>query len=131
MAKSRKKKKYVQKDSAGNPANSRTKKHVESAKRAMLMRTFVLKQASDSLTSIELNELLRLSIERKKSKEKVKPSKVIMTYIQTALDENHVPMDGETKQLELSANDIPKLRQIAQMKEQAEQSLKEEVIKNE
>jgi len=132
MAKSkvRKNKKYVQKDSSGKHVSARTKNHIQEAKRAMMYRTFTLQNASSSLSAKELNILLDSAIERRDSSLEVKKPKPIMTYIETIMDENQVPMDGESKEIELSAGDIPKLRQIMEMKEQAEEQLKAQVTKS-
>jgi len=139
MAKSRvrKHKKKSQVDAAGNLTTSHTKKHVQSAKRAMMMRALTLQNASNSLSAAELNILLDSAIKRKdfyqdkKEGIEVRPAKPVMKYTETKLDENGVPMGGNTKEIELSNADIPRLTQIAKMKEQAEEQVEEQVQKTE
>tara|TARA_R110000744_G_scaffold121225_2_gene225738 strand:- start:174 stop:578 length:405 start_codon:yes stop_codon:yes gene_type:complete len=122
MAKSKKpRKKYVQKDGAGNPTNSRTKKHVTSAKRGMMFRALTIQNASNSLSAKELEALLTQAIERRDSTEAVKGPWPVLTYIETKLDENNVPVGGETKELPISSSDIPRISSILGMKKQDEE----------
>jgi len=121
MSRSKKpRKKYVQKDGAGNTTNARTKKHITNAKRAMMFRTLKLQNASNSISSKELEELLEKAIARRDSEEKVKGPWPTLTYIETKLDENNIPIDGETKTLPISSVDIPRLSSILSMKKQSE-----------
>ena len=126
-----KKKKYVQKDASGKPINRRSSKVVQDAKRAMMYRVFKLQNASNSLTAKEINILLDSLIERKNSTEKVKGPKPVMKYVETKLDENNVPMDGDTKEIPLSNSDITRLEQILKMKQEQEASLSKKVKEEE
>lgn len=125
------KKKVHQRDGSGKITNSRTKKHINEAKRAMMMRTLTIQNASNSLTAEELNIILESAIARRDSTDKIKGHKLVLQYIETKLDENNIPIDGETKELVLSNADIPRLNQIVQMKKQSEEQMKEQVNKTE
>ena len=127
MARSKKpRNKYLQKDSAGNVTNSRTKNHIKDAKRKMMFRTLTIQNASNSITAKELEEILTKAKERRDSEEIVKGPWPVLSYIDTKLDENNVPIDGETKNLSISASDIPRLSSILDMKKQSELEVKEQ-----
>jgi hypothetical protein len=63
-----------------------------------MMRAQMLTGAAESLSAKELEEVM------------VKDA--MMSYVTTTLDENGVPVSGETKQLKISNIDIERLRGI-------------------
>ncbi len=134
----KKKKKFNQTDRAGNLITSRTKKHVAAATRAVMMRSMRLQTASESLSEVELRELLDAVILRRdfwkneasplERDFRECPPKVIMKYIETTLDENGIPIDGETKEMKLCNGDINTLTRIVQTKQQEEDQLKAQTL---
>jgi len=121
MAKSKNKrkngtvKKYVQKDRAGHPISlSNSSKLVKNIKFKKMMRTQMLNQACESLTADEV----QTQIDKGKGCE--------LSYIATKLDENEVPVSGETKTISISNSDIERLKSIYRYKIRIEAQLSQQ-----
>lgn len=116
MAKSKNKrkngtiKKYVQKDRAGHviSLSKDNSKLVNNIKFKKMMRTQMLSQACESLTADEV----QAQIDKGKGNE--------LSYISTKLDENGVPVSGETKSVVISNSDIERLKSIYRYKVRSE-----------
>jgi hypothetical protein len=104
-------KSYVQKDPSGNPIRKRDKKPLKDIRIKQMMRTQMLNQACESLTSAEV----KLAIEKGKGH--------TLSYITTVLDGAGVPVDGETKTLTLASLDIARLDSILKYKERSEKAM--------
>jgi hypothetical protein len=72
-----------------------------------MMRAQTLANAADSLSAKELEEVM------------VKGA--MMSYVTTVLDDNGVPISGETKQLKISNIDIQRLQNVLATKQSNEQ----------
>lgn len=104
MAKSSKKRKNgkvkpsIQRDFSGAISNSRTKSHNRKVNYKRMMRSQLLYQACESLTA---EEVLKSMVSGSK-----------MSYISTKLDENGVPVEGDTKDILITSADLPRLEAI-------------------
>lgn len=114
MPKSRRRKpKQIMKDASGKPFS---KKGMREAQRKITMRHMALSQACESLKASEIEELINSE-----------PFGGTLDYIQTKLDENGVPVDGETKQLTVGGSaDKARLERILENKIVQEAKAKEQ-----
>lgn len=103
-------KKSVQKDRAGHviSLSKNNSKLVNNIKFKKMMRTQMLNQACESLTADEV----QAQIDKGKGNE--------LSYISTKLDENGVPVSGETKRILISNSDIERLESIYRYKVRSE-----------
>jgi predicted PilT family ATPase len=106
-------KKSVQKDFAGNPVRARDLKHTRSTRISQMLRIQTLGSACESLTSVEIQS----AIDSGKGHE--------LSYISTKLDENGVPVEGDTKTIKISNVDLVRLEAIHRTKVQSEEMMKE------
>tara|TARA_R110000765_G_scaffold26628_3_gene64899 strand:- start:3044 stop:3421 length:378 start_codon:yes stop_codon:yes gene_type:complete len=106
--------KYVQRDYAGNPVRARDESHHKDVRIRQMMRMQTLTNACESLTSAEV----QLAIEAGKGHE--------MSYISTTLDDNGVPIDGDTKLITLANLDVNRLQSILAHKESIEGQILED-----
>ena len=106
-------KKSSQKDFSGNHIRARDLNHQKSIKIKQMMRMQTLTSACESLTSAEV----QLAIDAGKGHE--------MSYISTKLDDNGVPVEGDTVLIKLANVDIRRLVAIFNHKEAGEQQLQE------
>lgn len=72
-----------------------------------MMRTQMLNNAAESLSAKELEDVME--------------NTKILRFVQTELDENGVPVDGETKEIKLSNIDIKRLEGVLANKRANEQ----------
>lgn len=107
-----------------------TKENRKKASNAIMMRFFKLQDACRSLTAKEVETLLKDLKDRRDSKEKIKPKKPVLKFIETKLDENQVPVKGETKEIILSYADIDRLNSILEGKISDEKKVKEQGVTN-
>jgi len=92
------------------PKRIRIEKKKESETRyKQMMRTQLFHQACESLTTEEVKSAM--------------VNGATLKYIHTILDENGVPVDGETKELKVSNLDIKRLESILRYKESREEQL--------
>jgi hypothetical protein len=78
-----------------------------------MMRTQLLNVACQSLTAAEVQSAIEKGVNHS------------LSYVSTKLDENGVPVDGETKQIKLSNIDLRRLEMIKRNKESNESFMKE------
>lgn len=119
----RKNRKIVKpKDSSGRII---TKNSPGKAYNSIIMRTYMLQDACNSLTSKEVRDIYNQAVLRRDSTETVKGPKPVLKHVTTVLDENDVPVSGETKEIQISNSDIARLESIFQAKEREEKRIKE------
>jgi hypothetical protein len=75
-----------------------------------MMRAVKLSTAADSLTASELETAMTQT--------------KVLQYVETKLDENGVPVDGDTKELKLSNIDIRRLERVLISKQENEKQAK-------
>lgn len=105
-------KKYVQRSANGDPINKRSTTMINTIRRKQMVRTQLLHQACLSLTSAEV----QMAIDSGAGHE--------MSYVTTKLDDNGVPVDGETKTITLSKVDLTRLESIHRYKVKSEELMK-------
>jgi len=115
MAKSKPRKKYIQRDAAGHPLNSNTKRHARSIGTKQMMRKMQIQQACAGHSSEEIE----IYIDHLKE-----TSKGTLKYVTTTLDDNGVPVSGETKQIKLCRGDINTLETTLRLKKEEETKVK-------
>ena len=106
-------KKYVQRDSAGNPVRAKDNKHIRNISVKQIMRMQTLNSACESLTSAEV----QTAIDAGKGYE--------LSYVSTVLDDGGVPISGDTLTIRLANIDIDRLKSILKHKGAAEETVKE------
>lgn len=113
-SKGRKKKSNVRKDMSGKVFK---KSNVNEIRRKMTMRHMFISQACESLTSSEIKEIL----------DRV-PFTGSLSYIETKLDENGVPVEGETKEMKIGgSSDYERLSAVHRSKVAQEKAAEEKV----
>ena len=116
MPKSSKRKPSIQRDSAGNPFKKKNIEHIKRARYKQMMRVERIYAACDSLTAAEVDVAIKAG------------KGYMLEYISTILDENGVPVSGDSESIRICNGDIDLLKSVYVEKRRSEDATKEKAI---
>ena len=123
-----KKPKASQVDASGKPFKARNLKINRDINRRIMYRNIMFSNAAESLSAAEIKALIKQARDRQCSTEAKKQPTISMSYIETKLDKDNIPIEAGTKTILISGDsDINRLETVLKHKEDAEIKLSQEV----